>query len=277
MFTNFKFKGLLLAPFILLLLNVDIFAEPLRIISLTPAITKQLIVLGEKDNIVGCTSFCSLAKDKSSKAQIVGSAISANIESIVNLKPDIVFVSSLTNIKIINKLKSLSIRVENFSYPVSVEEIFESFLRLSEIVKKTQIAENIVKSSKDKLRKIVETYKTYNLKKVFFEIGADPLFGTPKGTYLADVLTKLNAINISEYLKQGQISKEWIIRGNPDVILIMDMGAIATQEVKNWGKFKTLSAVKNGKIFILDADRLASPILPDFIQLINEIGGLIHK
>lgn len=267
----------MLAPFILLILNVDIFAEPFRIVSLTPSITKQLIVLGEKDNVVGCTSFCPLARDKSSRAQVIGSAISANIESIVNLKPDIVFVSSLTNIKVINKLKSLGIRVENFSYPVSVEEIFESFLRLSEIVKKSQIAEDIIKSSKDNLSKIVETYKTYNPKKVFFEIGADPLFGTPKGTYLGDVITKLNAINISEYLKQGQISREWVIRSNPDVILIMDMGAIATQEVKNWEKFKTLSAVKNGKIFILDSDRLASPVLPDFIQLIDEIGGLIHK
>lgn len=267
----------MLAPFILLLLNVDIFAENLRIISLSPAITKQLIVLGEKDNIVGCTSFCPLAKDKSSKAQVVGSAISANIESIVNLKPDIVFVSSLTNIKIINKLKELKIRVENFPYPQSVEGVFESFARLSEFVNKTELKESIVESSKMELEKIIQKFKYESPKKVFFEIGVNPIFSTPKGTYLGDILEKLNAINIAKNLKQGQISREWVIRENPDVILIMDMGAIATQEVKNWEKFKTLSAVKNGKIFILDADRLASPVLPDFIQLINEIGGLIHK
>lgn len=277
MFTSFSSRGLFRVPLVLLILSSSVFANEFRIVSLSPSITKQLITLGEKENIAGCTSFCPLANDKDSKSVVVGSAMSTNIESIVSLKPDIVFASSLTGVKVINKLKSLNIRVEIFPYPTSIEKIFEDFIRLGKIVNKGKIAEQIVKTAEDNLNKIIKTYKSHTPKKVFFEIGADPLFSTPKNTYIADILTKVNALNIAENLNQGQISKEWLIRENPEVILIMDMGDIAVQEIKNWKKFKSLSATENNKIFILDADSLASPVLPDFINLINHIGELIHK
>lgn len=277
MFTNFKFKGLLLAPFILLILNVDIFAKPLRIVSLTPSITKQLIALGERDNIVGCTTYCPISKDKDSKAKVVGSAVSANVESIFNLNPDIVFASSLTSPKVINKLKSLNVRVEVFSYPKSIQNIFEYFLKIGQVVGKADVAKDIVTESKIKLSNIIKKYSNYKPKRVFFQIGANPLFTTPKDTYIADILRNVNCINIADNLPIGQISREWIIRQNPEIIFIMDMGAIAVEEIKNWKRFKTIDAALNNKIFVIDSDRLASPVLPDFIQLIDEIGGLIHK
>jgi len=277
MFTSFSFKGLILAPIFFILFATTGIAKDFRIVSLTPSITKQLIGLGEKDNIVGCTTYCPIAKDKDSKVKVLGSVVSVNVESVFNLNPDIVFASSLTNPKVINKLKSLGVRVEVFSYPKSIQQIFDDFLKIGEIVNKRDIAKKIVTKAKDKLEKIVEAYNKYEPKRVFFQIGANPLFSTPKDTYIADMLRKVNSINIVENLSGGQISREWVIRENPEIIFIMDMGSIAVEEIKNWKRFRTIDAVKNNKIFVINADRLASPALPDFIYLIDEMGKLIHE
>jgi len=61
-----------------------------RIVSLTPSITESLYLLGEKDNIIGITTFC---KKVSKNQKIVGTYLEPNIEEIVKLNPDIVFIS----------------------------------------------------------------------------------------------------------------------------------------------------------------------------------------
>jgi len=109
------------------------------------------------------------------------------------------------------------------------------------------------------------------------EIGIKPLFTVPVGTYLDDVLTRLNLINVAKNIRIGEISKEFVLKANPDIILIMDMGRIGEEEKKNWEHFTFLNAVKNKKIFIIDADRLASPVLPDFIDLVEDIAGMVHR
>ncbi len=262
---------------ILLFFLINLNAKNLRIVSLTPSVTKQLVVLGLKNNIVGCTEFSPLTKEKNQKTAIIGGVSNVNIEAIVRLAPDLVFANSLTPRKVIEKLKSLNIKVIVFRYPKSIDEIFNSFEKLGEITGKEQIAKKIVKISKKKLKKIEIQAKKYPKKKVFFIIGSHPLYTAPKGTYIDDIIKKVNGINIAENLKTGLVSREFVLEKNPDVILIMDMGQIAQEEINYWKKFKNLNAVKHNKIFIINEDRLGSPVLPDFIDLIEEIMKMVHQ
>ena len=270
-------RKMALIKFFILILILHLNAKNLKIVSLTPSVTKQLIVLGMKKDIVGCTSYGPLAKEKNATIHIVGGVSNTNIEGILRLKPDIVFANSLTPVRIVEKLKALRIKVIIFPYPKSIEEIFSSFLTLGKIVGRKKRAEEIIKVSENKLRKIEKISKKFTPKKIFFIIGSKPLYTAPEGTYINDLIEKINCINIARNLKNGIVSREFVIERNPDVILIMDMGEIAKEEISYWKKFKSLNAVKNKKIFIIDADRLGSPVLPDFINLIEEIMKLVHE
>ncbi len=273
-------KKILIINFLIFLFNFNLCAKKvknLRIVSLTPSVTKQLIVLGLKKNIVGCTEFSPLAKNKNEKVAIIGGVSNVNIESIVRLNPTIVFANSLTPRKIVEKLKSLKIKVIVFKYPESINDIFSSFLKLGKITGKEIKAKEILKISEKKLKNIEKKAKKFSSKKIFFIIGSHPLYTAPKGTYINDIIEKINGINIAKNLKTGLVAREFVLEKNPDVILIMDMGKIAKEEIKYWEKFKNLNAVKNNKIFIIDADRLGSPVLPDFIDLIEEIMKMIYE
>ena len=48
----------------------------LRIVSLVPSYTREIIFLGMKSNIVGATSYCDISKEN--KSLIVGSAVEIN-------------------------------------------------------------------------------------------------------------------------------------------------------------------------------------------------------
>jgi iron complex transport system substrate-binding protein len=253
-----------------------LFAE-MRIVSVVPSITRQLIDLGGKDMIVGCSSFCLLARDRSSKAVVVGSATDVNVEAVLKLKPTIVIVGALTNKRDIEKLKSLGLNVKIVSYPRSLEDIYRTVIEIGNLTGRGKKAREIVAYSRRKMELIEKDSKRYPSKKVFMEIGVKPLFSVPRETYLDDVLNRLNLINIAKDVQIGGISKEIVLKANPDVILIMDMGDIGKEEKKNWEQFKFLNAVKTKKIFIIDADRLASPVLPDFIDLIEDIAGMVHR
>ncbi|MGC8767712.1 ABC transporter substrate-binding protein [Calditerrivibrio sp.] len=249
----------------------------LRIVSLTPSITKQLISLGFKDNIVGCTSYCPLANDKKSRAQIVGSIMDINVEAIVRLKPDVVFANSLTNIKTVNKLKNLNLRVEIIDYPKSIDDILHSFIKVGQITGMVEEAGKIVDISKNKLEKIKNKYKKYQKTKVFFVLGVNPLFTAPNGTYIDDIISTVNGINIAKKLNFGMVSKEFVLKNDPEVILIMDMGIASQEVIKEFKRYRSITAVKNNRLYTVNADRLGSPTLPDLIDLIDEIGIMVHE
>lgn len=248
-----------------------------KIVSLVPSVTKQIILLGKGDNIVGKTTFCPPYKGVNDKAKIVGSAVEANIEKIYHLKPDLVILGSLNNSRDIEKLKSLKLNVKIFPYPKSLEDIFQQTLEIGKLVNSYEKALTLVKNSREKLSMIQFNAKKHTPKKVFIQIGVKPLFTAPKGTYIDDALTKINLINIAGDTSNGMFNREIVISRNPDIILIMDMGGIGKNEISNWKKFTSISAVKNNKIFIIDANKLGSYALPEFIDYIEEIAEIVHR
>jgi iron complex transport system substrate-binding protein len=63
-----------------------LFSQNLRIISLAPAITEDIYLLGKGDNIVGNTIYCNRPKEAKYKEK-VGNVIDVNVEKIYSLKP----------------------------------------------------------------------------------------------------------------------------------------------------------------------------------------------
>ncbi|MBZ4643530.1 MAG: periplasmic binding protein [Deferribacteraceae bacterium] len=278
MFIISKFLRRLCVAFIFIFLfQVSVYAKDIRIVSLTPSITKQLMALGIERNIVGCTSYCPLAQKKGANAKVIGSVSTINIEAILQLKPDVVIANSLTNLKSIEKLKSLNVNVEIFEYPKSIEDIFKTVSRLGKITGRVQEAEKIVDQSKSRLEKIKAKFLHKDRKKIIFLIGANPLFTAPKNTYIDDIINIINGVNIAGNLNSGIISKEFILKGNPDAIFIMNMGAIADDIVNDLKRYSFINAVKMDNLFIVDADRLGSPYLPDLIDLIENLGELVNR
>ena len=249
--------------------------SPRRIISLGPTITEKLYLLGAQDRVVGVTTYCERPPDALAKEK-VGNVTQVNIEKIVELKPDLVIATSLTERRAVLGLKRLGIKVIVFNEPGSYEEMNRQFLELGRIVGREREAEGIVRAAERRVDVIKKRVEGLPRPKVFIQLGAKPLFAATKDSFVNDFIELAGGTNIAREAKTGFYSREEVLRQDPDIIIIVLMGAATGNEKKGWQKFHALRAVRNDKIFIMDPYRVCSPTPRTFVDALEEMVKALH-
>jgi ABC-type Fe3+-hydroxamate transport system substrate-binding protein len=242
-----------------------------RVISLAPSITKNIYFLGAQHQLIGCTSYCSIAKNDNK--EVVASPVTVNVEKVISLKPDLIIATTMTNPEYIEQLKRFNIHVEIYPTPKSFQEICQQFISIGDLLGETEVAKKKITSIKASVDSLKKINQNITRQRFFIQIGADPLFTVIPNTFMNDYITYTNGVNIAENLTKGSISRESVIHRKPDVIFIVTMGIIGEEEKANWETYKDLSAIKNRKIFIIDSDIACTPTPQSFLQTL----GLIHN
>ena len=245
-----------------------------RIISLAPSITKNIYYLDAQNQLVGCTSYCTEALND--KIEVIASAVKVNIEKSVSLLPDLVLATTITDPETINMFKKFGVKVEVFPTPKSFNEICDQFIRLGLLLGKDEKAHQVVDESKAKIESFSAKNELQNTSKIFFQIGAKPLFTVLPNTFMNDYISFLGSRNIAEGMSQGTITRESVLTHNPDVIFVVTMGIIGDEEKKTWESYKGLKAADNNKVFIIDAEKACSPTPITFVETLETIHSLIN-
>lgn len=253
----------------------SLFGYPKRIVSLGPAITEQLYLLGIEDRLVGCTTYCKRPQEAENKEK-VGTVIEINLEKLVSLKPDLVLATSLTDPRAVNKLKKLGIRVVCFSTSQSFAQLCEQFLELGKITGREAVAESLIEKAKQKVDSLKKKTNSLPKPKVLVQVGAKPLWVATQNSFINDYIELAGGENIGPSDGSGLYSREKVLNQNPDVIIIATMGIVGEEEKKTWQKYKSLNAVKRGKIYIFDSDKLCSPTPVSFAETLEEIAEILH-
>lgn len=245
-----------------------------RIVSLAPSITQNIQLLGKESTIIGCTSYCPMSAQ--SKAQVVATAIDANIEKIISLKPDYVLTTGLTKPQTIQTLEKVGIKVKVYPYPKSYADICDQFKSMAALTKSDAKATQILNEQQQQIQKLKTQNSSKKKETVFFEIGANPLFTVIRDTYMHEMIELAGAQNIGADMNQGSITRESVIIRNPDVIFIATMGEIGQEEKDTWNRFGTLSAVKQKQIFLLNAEKACTPTPTNYIETVEEMIRLMN-
>ena len=248
---------------------------PRRIVSLGPALTEEIYLLGVPDKLVGCTIYCNRPEAARQK-QKVGTVVEVSVEKIVDLKPDIILATSLTDRRAKERFRQLGMNVVVFSEAKNFNEVCQQFFYLGKVVGREEKAQKIVAQAKKGVNSIAGRVKGTRKPKVFLEIGTKPLFTVTRNSFVNDFIVLAGGINIAAEARSGLYSREKVIEQDPDVIIIVSMGVAADQEKKVWQKFWNLSAVKNNRIYVLDPDKICSPTPLSFVETLKEISLILH-
>jgi iron complex transport system substrate-binding protein len=272
-------RTLFLFALSLVLLPLSLFADgyPKRIVCLAPSITENLCQLGARESIAGVTLYCpSDMKDK----QLVGTVLEPNIEKIYSLSPDLVIATKEGNKKeTVEKLRELKIRVLVLESEKDFEGICANFIIMGKLVGRERQAEEIINSSKKRLEAVRKKANALEPVRVFWEIGTNPLFTVGDNNFVNDYNSYIGANNIFANIGAGrypQVSREEVIKRNPDAILLVTMAGVSDGEIKLWEQFKTLRAVINKEIFIVDGKTLFLPTPETFVSGVESIFKLLH-
>ena len=128
----------------------------------------------------------------------------------------------------------MGLRVVVFPMPHSYKEICGQFLKLGKLLEKEALAKKIVNDSRNKIQRLTAN-KMNAGKKVFIQIGANPLFAVIPNTFMHDYIEFSGAATITAGMTSGSITREAVLKRNPDVIFIVTIHFIQN-------KFSTFAA-----------------------------------
>lgn len=251
---------------------------PQRIVSLGPINTENVFLLGAGDRLVGNTNYCVRPTEARDRAKI-GSVMQISLERILSLKPDLVLATGLTRPDQVQQLTNLGLTVVRFDQPDSLKRSCEHFLQLGTLLGLEDVAHSIIAGVQQEINNIARRVKTLPRRKVFLQIGTQPLYGAANNSFTRDYIELAGSINVLGDQEMGKTNREKILATNPDAIIIAIMGSesgIAAEEKKKWMNFPVINAVKHNRVRIINPDLACSPSPVSFVQALSKIVNYIH-
>ncbi len=256
--------------------RVNVSQTPQRIVSLAPGITETLYALGLDDKIAGVTTFCDWPVAARKKPRIGGFS-NPSIEKIVALKPDLIIATADGNRKdTVQQLARLGLPVYVIN-PLNINGFLKSILHIGEITNREKDAGKLVEKNKKRLNNVSAQIRHKKKPRVFFQLGLEPVFTVGRGTLINEVIELAGGINVAGHdtARYPIYSVEGIMGASPEIIIfapmVNDKNFAAVKRF--WQKLGEISAVKNNKIYSLDADLInrASPRIFDAIEIMAHI------
>jgi iron complex transport system substrate-binding protein len=251
---------------------------PKKIISLAPNVTEILFSLGLDQEIVGVSIHCNFPEKAQSKVR-VGSYISLDFERIVSLNPDLIIATGVGNTRdMVDRLEHLGFPTYVI-FPKNIEGVIRSVGHLSQLVGREKQGEEIIQEMKRRRERIVALTLGLPRPRVFLQIGEAPIVSVGKNSFADDLIRLAGGDNVAGNEKEmyPRFGMEEILKRSPEVILISSMNPKGNYQkvLQEWSRWKTIPAVKNRQIYVIDSDLIDRPS-PRIIEGLEEIARLLH-
>ena len=253
--------------------SVTLTAKPVRIVSLSPTATEDLFAIGAGPQVIAVDS----DSDYPPNAPITKlSAYTPNAEAIAAYKPDLVVASYDAN-GLVAALGKLKIPVILQGTAASLADAYTQIDQLGTATGRTAAAAALVAKMKSQIASIAAAVpRPKTPLTVYDELGTDYYSVTSK-TFIGGLFTLLGLHDIADAADKThsgypQLSAEYIVAANPDLIVLSDTKCCGQTAAKvkarpGWG---TIAALHDGGIVPMNDD-IASrwgPRIVDFIRTV---------
>ena len=254
-----------------------------RIVSMAPSTTEVLIDLGVADKIIAADT--NTKKDGLLKQDIpYFDMMKPDAEKLIALKPDVVFISGMSNAKgntPFSPLIDAGICVINIPSSSSIEAIYLDIAYIAAAVKQEKNGAKIISDMQKEIeavRKKGAAIAQDKKKTVYFEIGAAPyMYSLGTGTFINEMIEIIGAQNILADQKSWiAVSDEMVLAKDPDVILT-NVSYIPNpiDEIMARSGWASLKAVKGKKVFGIDTNSSSRPN-HNIIKALKEMAKAVY-
>ncbi|MFQ5656239.1 MAG: ABC transporter substrate-binding protein [Candidatus Methylomirabilales bacterium] len=242
-----------------------------RIVSLAPSLTEILFAVGAGDAVVGVTDYSNYPPEANEKPS-VGGGINPNMEMIVDLEPDLVFVSADSNRwDTLRQLEQLQIPVFGVK-PLDAEGVFTSIEKVGEVIGRRHEAEVLIAKMRGRIAEVAEKVTHLPRPKVLCAVWIDPLFVAGTGTVIDDLIRMGGGTNVVRLPGFPKYSLEHVLVDPPDVILLaLDGGGPEDRDLlRRLPVWRDIRAVRDGAVRVVDSNMMnrPGPRIVDAVELL---------
>jgi iron complex transport system substrate-binding protein len=247
-----------------------------RIVSLAPNLTEIVYAVGAGGQLVGDTDYCDYPAAAKSVAKI-GDTMHPSVERIIALKPQIVLVSTASQLEAFTKQldqQNITVYVTN---PQSLNDVFRSIQTLGDLFGHHDSSVTMVGELRKRAAAVEVATKTVKPLKVFYQVSDEPLYTIGRDAFLTDLIRRAGGVSVTADVPGAfpRYSDESALAAKPDAIILPSGGAMATANSKPAPALKNSPAVLNNRIYRIDENHLQRPG-PRLIDGLEEMARALH-
>ncbi len=250
--------------------EVVIEQKPEKMISMSLGTDELLVELVSHDNITALSGSIAENAEVSNIAEVAKNfnKVENNVETIISLNPDLVFVPNWVAKETIQQLKDAGINVYAYGTAATLEDQIKIIEDIANIVGEKDNGAKITNNMKSKLAEIEDKVSSVKEDEKVRVLAYNSYGSTNgKGTTFDDIVKKAGGINVASEIGLelwAQISKEMIIELNPDVIIVPGYAYDESNPkdfadtLLNDESLKDVNAIKNNKVYMLQEKHISS-------------------
>jgi len=255
--------------------SVAISKRPERIVSIGPSNTEFLFALGAGDRVVGDDDFSDQPAAAATKDHVGG--VKVNLEKVVSLKPDLIITVKFSDgtIEALSQTAATVLVVD----PQGLADVTRTASMIGKAIGAD--GDGLAKDLQSKLDDVKAKTASAPKLRVFDEEDASDLtklYTVGPGSFLNDLITLAGGTNIAAAAKSAYptISTEEVVKADPEVIVLDDAAfGTSVDAVARRPGWAALSAVKNARVYPLDANLMSRPG-PRVADAATALAKLVH-
>jgi ABC-type Fe3+-hydroxamate transport system substrate-binding protein len=247
-----------------------------RVISLAPNLTEIMFAVGAGASLVGNTTYCDFPA-QAKNVEKVGDTLHPNLERIIALRPQVVLVSTASQLEgFTEQLKNHNIEIF-ITDPHDLEGVFRSINQVGEIVGKVAEAENLVAKLRERSAVVESAVSPLPRVRVFYQLSAEPLYTAGRDSFVTDLIKRAGADSVTANVPGAwpKYSGESALAAKPDAIILPTGGSMGEGNSTLAEALRKSPAAQQGKVYKINDDHLVRPG-PRAVDGLEEMAKALH-
>lgn len=247
-----------------------------RVVSLAPNLTEIMFAVGAGNRLVGRTSYCDYPPEAKAIAE-VGDTLHPSLETIIALKPQVVLVSTASQLEVFtNQLQSQNIAVY-VTDPHDLEGVFRSIAQIGEIVGEKDQANRLVQKLRERTNAVEQAVKQKPPVRVFYQVSGEPLYTAGHDSFVTDLMRRAGGASVTADVPGAwpKYSNESALAARPEAIILPTGGSMGAANANVAEALRQSPAAVQGRVYKINDDHLARPG-PRSVEGLEEMARALH-
>ncbi|TDC47374.1 ABC transporter substrate-binding protein [Jiangella ureilytica] len=254
---------------------VEITERPQQIVSLSPTATEMLFAIGAGDAIVAADSYSNYPAEAPTTDL---SGFEPNVEAIVGYAPDLVIASSDPG-DLVSSLSEVGVPAIILAPAVTIDDTYTQLEQLGAVTGHVGDAAEVAGQMRTDIDELLAEVPADAEPVTYFHELDPNLYTVTSSTFIGALYGMAGFTNVADEAPDAaggypQLSPEFLVTANPDVIFFADGGAggVVAEDIAARPGWDQIAAVQQDRIVEVDPD-IASrwgPRVVDFLRLVVE-------
>ena len=256
--------------------TVNLPARVDRVITLAPNLTEIVFAVGAGDRLVGNTTYCDYPPAAKNVAK-VGDTLHPSLEAIIALKPQVVFVSTASQLEVFTQqLQNQDIAVF-VTDPHDLEGVFRTIEQIGRIVGHEQEANAVVQKLRERTSAVETAVRQAPAVRVFYQASAEPLYTAGHDAFVTDLIRRAGGASVTADVSGAwpKFSNESALAARPEAIILPTGGSMGSANSTVIDALRNSPAVLAGRVYRINDDHLARPG-PRVVDGLEEMAKALH-